>query len=84
MLTKKHRRPQESSKLPLTMAEKKISHMKQQGGGSIPPAQRSHLTEKTCHKEQPPAGQCWPHLPSHSLLVWENFPAMAQLGNGQC
>lgn len=65
MLTKKHMRPQVSSKLPLTMGKKK-SHRKgeQQGGGSIPQhcsptSQRGHVTGSS-----PPGGSAGPTCPA--------------------
>lgn len=65
MLTKKHVRPQVSSKLPLTMGKKK-NHTKseQQGGGSIPPALRSHPAEGTCHKQKAPGDSAGPTCPA--------------------
>lgn len=84
MLTKKHVRPQVSSKLTMTMGEK-INHMKSehQGGGTIPPSTTVPPHRRDVSQAEAPGGQCWPHLPSHSLPAWEDFPSMPQLGNGQ-
>lgn len=82
MLTKKHLRPQVSSKVPLTMGEKnKPWEGRAAGRWEHPISTVSHLPEGTCHNSSSQEGSAGPTCPA--LPAWEDFPAMAWLGNGQ-